>query len=98
MATEKREYRVGVVGLGGRGRGLAQYWQGVPGARLVAAADRIPERLDWARDHLDGVVCYPDHQEMLAQADVDVVTIGTTGEHHAAITRDATARGVRGIY
>jgi predicted dehydrogenase len=94
----KRDIRVGVVGLGGRGRQLAEYWPGIPGARLVALADLFPERLDQARAKLGDVACYPDHQRMLADADLDVVTIGTTGEHHAAITHDAAARGVRGIY
>lgn len=93
-----REYRVGVVGLGGRGRQLARHWQGVPGAKVVALADLIPERLDQARTEIGDVPTYADHNAMLADADVDFVTIGTTGQHHAAITRDACARGVKGIY
>src|SRR5262245_46449941 len=93
-----REYRVGLAGCGGRGLQLARLWQGMAGAQLVAVADLVPERLDKARSTLGEVACYPDHQSMLAQADLDVVAIGTTGQHHAAITRDAAARGIRGIY
>jgi predicted dehydrogenase len=84
--------------MGGRGRGLAQYWQGVPNAKLVAVADLAPHLLDVAHATLGDVQCYPDHRSMLEQANLDVVTVGTTGQYHAAIVHDAVAQGVRGIY
>jgi predicted dehydrogenase len=98
MPTAGRDYRVGVVGLGGRGRQLAAYWRDVPGAKLVAVADLVPERLDQARAEIGDVACYADHQQMLAGANLNVLTIGTTGPSHAAITRDACAQGIRAIY
>lgn len=98
MASPRREYRIGIAGFGGRGGGLARFWQGVPGARIVAVADPIPERLDAAETALGDAACYADHREMLAEANLDILTIGTTGPHHAAITHDACAQGVRGIY
>src|SRR5262249_41181816 len=58
----------------------------------------LPERREQARQELGGIACYPDHLAMLEAADLDVLTIATTGEFHAQIVRDATARGVRGIY
>src|SRR3954451_22152580 len=76
MASARREYRVGLAGFGGRGAGLARFWQGVPGARIVAVADPIPERLDAAEAALGAVACYADHREMLEQADLDILTIG----------------------
>jgi predicted dehydrogenase len=98
MSAAGRDYRVGVVGLGGRGRQLAAHWRGVPGTRLVAVADLKPELLDKAREMDEEIARYPDHQQMLAEANLDVVTIATTGPYHAAITRDACASGIRGIY
>ena len=35
---------------------------------------------------------------MLEAARLDVLTVATTGQFHAAIVHDATARGIRGIY
>jgi len=91
-------YRVGLVGWGGRGRGLAQHWQGVPNARLVAVADLSPQLLDAAHEALGDIECYPDHRSMVEQANLDVVTVATTGQYHAEIVHDAAAAGVRGIY
>jgi predicted dehydrogenase len=54
--------------------------------------------VDQARGVLGDVPAYPDHRAMLAREDLDVLTIGTRSEHHAAVTRDAAARGIRGIY
>jgi predicted dehydrogenase len=89
---------VGLVGYGGRGQSLARFWHGLTDARIVAVADRIPSLLDQARVDLGDVARFPDHRDMLAHADLDVLTIATTGEHHAAIAHDAAARGIRGIY
>lgn len=93
-----KEYRVGLVGWGGRGRTLAKHWQGVSNARLVAVADLSPQLLDAARETLGDIECYPDHRSMVEQANLDVVTVATTGQYHAAIVHDAAAAGVRGIY
>jgi predicted dehydrogenase len=92
------QYRVGLVGYR-RGRALAEAWRGVAGARLVAVADLLPERRDQASEELGGdIACYPDHLAMLEAANLDVLTIATTGGFHAEIVKAATARGIRGIY
>jgi len=49
--TGGSEYRVGLVGYR-RGRMLAEAWQGVEGARLVAVADLLPERREQARQRI----------------------------------------------
>ncbi|MGN6358824.1 MAG: Gfo/Idh/MocA family protein [Thermomicrobiales bacterium] len=98
MVGSRVPYRVGLVGFGGRGRGLARFWQGLPGAELVAVADLLPELLDQAHEAYPGLACYADHQAMLAEARLDVLTIATTGQYHARITHDACAVGIRGIY
>jgi predicted dehydrogenase len=77
---------------------LAACWQGVPGARLVAVADPASELVDQTRAEIGDVAGYADHQAMLAAADLDVLTIANSEDQHTAITRDACARGIRGIY
>src|SRR5215510_7778024 len=94
--SSRPAYRVGLVGYR-RGRALAEAWQGVEGARLVAVADLLPERRAQAQAELGEVECYPDHRAMLAAADLDVLTIATTGPSHAGIVHDAVGQGVRGI-
>ncbi|MGH2558679.1 MAG: Gfo/Idh/MocA family protein [Thermomicrobiales bacterium] len=98
MPAARRDYRVGVVGLSGRGRQLASYWTGMADARLVAVADSVPEQLDQTHTEISDVACYADYQQMLAEADLDILTIALTEEQHAAVTRDACARGIRAIY
>lgn len=94
-----KQYRVGLVGWGGRGSTLAKHWKGVSNASLVAVADLSPELLDKARATLgDDIECYPDHRSMIEQANLDVVTVATRGQYHAAIVHDAAAAGIRGIY
>src|SRR6476661_9323484 len=98
MVGSQASYRVGLVGFGGRGRGLARFWQELPGAELVAVADLLPELLDQAHEVYPDLARYPDHQTLLAAANLDVLTIATTGQYHARITHDACAAGIRGIY
>ena len=98
MAKPKSEIRVGLVGYRGRGRHLADYWQGVAGARLAAVADMVPEHLDQAREQLGPLEVYPDHQIMLDQANLDIVTIATQAHFRPPIVRDVAASGVRGLY
>jgi predicted dehydrogenase len=97
MASQ-REFRVGLVGYRGRGRGLAQAWQGVEGARLVAVADDNPEHLEAARAALDGVETYDYHKKMLDNANLDILTVATRAVFRPPIIRDAAAAGIGGIY
>ena len=98
MVETKREYRVGLVGYRGRGRRLAEYWQGVQGTRLVAVADGVPEHREVARQQLGDISAYRLHSDMLKKEDLDIVTVGTKAGAHPPIVRDAAASGVRGIY
>ena len=98
MARANGAYRVGVVGYRGRGRGLARYWQGVEGAKLVAVADDTPEHLEAARAELGEINTYPLHTDMLESEELDIVTVGTRAKFRPPIIRDVAASGVRGIY
>ena len=98
MPGSARELRVGVVGVGGRGLQLAGYWLDFPGAKFVAVADYKPELIERARELDPSIVGYASHAEMLEHEDLDIITIGTTGQFHAAITKDACADGIKAIY
>lgn len=98
MPVPTREYRVGVAGIGGRGLQLASYWLDFPGAKLVAVADLKPELLEKARELDSSIALYTSHLDMLQAENLDIITIGTTGQFHAAITKDACAHGVKAVY
>ncbi len=74
------EVRVGIVGLG-RGSGHLQRLLRVPGARVVAMADRIEERRERAREAIgdEPVELFVEYEEMLASADLDAVIVSTNG-------------------
>jgi len=74
------EVRVGIVGLG-RGSGHLQRLLRVPGARVVACADRIEERRERAREAIgdEPVELFVEYEEMLARADLDAVMVSTNG-------------------
>ena len=93
-------HRVGVVGIGGRGLGLARYCTQLPNAKLVAVADPLPERLARATQELGEIARYDHHSSMLADKalDLDVVVVATIGLNHLEPTVDAAAAGVKGIY
>ncbi len=98
MAETKREYRVGVVGYRARGRRLAEYWQGLRGARLVAVADGVSEHREVAHQQLGDISAYPVHSDMLEKEGLDIVTVDTGAGSHPTVVGDAVASGVRGIY
>jgi len=72
--------RVGLVGTGFMGRVHANCWLALPGAELVAIADPTPE----SREKCPGSPeKFATHQEMLANADVDIVDVCTPTPWHA---------------
>jgi len=78
------EVRVGIVGMG-RGTSHLNGMLRVPGARLVACADRIAERRERAAARADEIApdkqveMFVEYEEMLEQADLDAVVVSTNG-------------------
>ena len=76
------DIRIGFVGCGGIGNHHMRSWQSVPGAKVVAVCDIIPERADtFAQTH--GAKAYHDFAEMLKAGDFDAVDICTPSGLHA---------------
>ena len=78
--SDQKEVRIGMVGMGGRGRGLHFAWSKVEGYRLTAICDAVPRLLEKAAQHIGDpeVKCYTDFDEMLRDAPIDAVAV-TTG-------------------
>jgi predicted dehydrogenase len=79
------DVRVAVIGLNGRGRDHAASLARIPGVRLAALCDVDTAVLDRAKASLNagGVRTYVDLRELLADPDVDAVTVATPNHWHA---------------
>lgn len=85
---------VGVIGTGGRGQGMLGLLEYVSGYKVVSCCDRIPFRLQEARQQLgNNVKGFADYRQVLDDKDVDAVIVATTLSEHARIAIDALDAG-----
>ena len=95
-------YRVGVIGCGGIGIQHATGLVGLDNAHLVAACDLNTETVAAFQDHWagtwDAIAPYADYRQMLAEQQLDVLTIATPDDCHAEPTVDAARAGVKAIF
>ena len=85
--------RVGVIGVGRRGRGLLLHVLDEPDTQVVALCDVYQPNLDWAADEAPEADTYTDFREVLGRSDVDAVVIGTPDHWHALPTIRACEAG-----
>jgi len=91
--------RIGLVGAGGRGRGLLHDLLAVPGAKVVAVADRWEEgRLKAAamirdRGHEEPVVC-ADAEQLVRRGDLDLVLVASRWDDHVPHAIAAMEAGI----
>jgi predicted dehydrogenase len=77
--------RLGIIGIGGMGRGHAGYLSKgeVAGARLTAVCDISPDALEWARTTLgENVALFDDAEALFDSGTVDAVLIATPHYFH----------------
>ncbi|MFB6135328.1 MAG: Gfo/Idh/MocA family protein [Halobacteriaceae archaeon] len=91
-------YSVGVVGCGGMGRAHASAYREHDRTEVVAAADVSDETRAAFAEEFGVDRTYGDHAAMLAEADLDVVSVCTWHSTHAEIVVDAAEAGVAGVY
>lgn len=86
--------RVGVIGVGGHGRGrhLIPYTK-LPNVEVVAVADVNPARAEAVGREFK-VKYYTDYMEMLDKENLDAVSIVTPTGLHAKVAKDALSKGV----
>jgi predicted dehydrogenase len=79
------DIRVAVIGLNGRGRNHLQSLAKIPGVRVVALCDADMAVLDKVKPTVNGgnVKTYQDIRDLLADKDVDAVTIATPNHWHS---------------
>ncbi len=88
--------RVGVIGCGGRGNGhlsvLKELAERDKSVEIVALCDVYRPRLQRAAEKFGGKT-YMDHRELLADPNVDLVSIATPDHHHGYQAIDAVRAG-----
>jgi predicted dehydrogenase len=79
------DVRVAVIGLNGRGRNHLQSLAKIPGVRVVALCDADTAVLAKVKPTVNGgnVKTYQDIRDVLADKDVDAVTIATPNHWHS---------------
>ena len=94
--------RVGVVGCKGIGIQHAAGAAGLESTEVAAGCDLVQNaraafHSHW-KERFPRLQMYGDHREMLAEAELDVVTVATSDHRHADIVVDAAEAGVRGVF
>jgi len=96
------KYRAGVVGCTGIGNAHTTGFADLPNVELVAACDIVEGSLNqfverW-QSKWSNITGYLDHKEMLANEELDIVTVATSDHRHAGIVVDSANAGARGIF
>jgi predicted dehydrogenase len=88
------QIQIAVIGAGGMGSGDVRTALGIPGVKLVGAADVYDGRLTRAKEVWgNDLFTTRDYREILARKDVDAVIIATPDHWHSRITIDALLAG-----
>jgi predicted dehydrogenase len=86
--------RIGVIGTGGRARGLMNLVKKIAGAEMTAVCDVYePRMLQAAEIAGANAAKVTDYRRILDSRDIDAVLIGTPDHWHKTITLDAVAAG-----
>src|ERR671931_2676571 len=86
--------RVGIIGTGGRARGLMTLLKRLPGNEMVALCDVYEPRLLQAAEIAGpNAIKVSDYRRVLDDREIDAVVIGTPDHWHKAMTLDAVAAG-----
>jgi predicted dehydrogenase len=86
--------RVGVIGTGGRARGLMTLLNKLPGNEMVAVCDVYEPRLLQAAEIAGANAgTFTDYRRILDDRQIDAVVIGTPDHWHKSIALDAVAAG-----
>src|SRR5262245_52203803 len=86
--------RIGVIGTGGRARGLMTLLKRLPGNELSAICDVYEPRLLQAAEIAGpSAIKTADYRSILDNREIDAVVVGTPDHWHKTITLEAVAAG-----
>ena len=85
--------RIGVIGLGWFGEIHCETIVGVPELELTALCTRRPDRLAEQAERFGVAKTFTDYNELLADPDIDAVSVVTMWDQHTAPACDSLAAG-----
>ncbi len=85
--------RWGIIGVGRFGSVHARAIRDLPGSDLVAIANRNPERLSAAKAEFGVENSYSDYHDLIADSQVDIISITTHWRDHYEVATAALASG-----
>ncbi|MGH8246119.1 MAG: Gfo/Idh/MocA family protein [Gammaproteobacteria bacterium] len=85
--------RIGIIGTGGRARGLMNLLKSLPGNQMVAVCDVYEPRQLQAQEIAGGAARHIEYRQILDNKEIDAVLIGTPDHWHKQMTLDAVAAG-----
>ncbi|MBI2192634.1 MAG: Gfo/Idh/MocA family oxidoreductase [Planctomycetes bacterium] len=91
------EYRAGIIGCGNMGHVHARAYAASGRARVAAGAEPREENRHRFQNAFPGAAVFSDFREMLAKAELDVLSVTTWPSAHAEAVSAAAEAGVRGI-
>lgn len=94
LSLAQDKIRIGLIGSGSRGQGLANLMSKIPGFELVACCDIIPENLQGGLKYASkGAKGYTDYKKLLQDKQVQAVIIATPLYLHHPMAVDSLAAG-----
>jgi predicted dehydrogenase len=93
MPAQTTATRFGVIGAGLWGSFHCKTLTALPGAALVAVCDQAPARVADMQAQFGVAKTYADYRDLIADPDVDAVTVATPDFAHADIVLAAIAAG-----
>jgi len=92
--ADKKNIRIGLIGSGSRGCGLASLLKEMPNAALVGCCDIIPEHLRQGMSYATrDARSYTDYRQLLEDKNIDAVIIATPLFLHYQMAVDALQAG-----
>ena len=86
--------RIGVIGTGGRARGLMRNLKDLPGQQIVAVSDVYePRMMEAAEIPATKAAAVADYRRILDDKEIDAVLIGAPDHWHKTMTLEALAAG-----
>ena len=85
--------RIGVIGTGGRARGLMGQLKAIRGVELTTLCDVYGPSLARAKEHAPAAAHVADYRRMLDDPAIDAVLIGAPDHWHRTMTIDAVKAG-----
>lgn len=96
--SDGSKFTVGIIGCGRMANLHAEAYTLVPDTQVVAAADIDPDKLDLFCERWSVPQRYRSYEEMLTQADLDIVSVVTLDNLHGPATIAAAESGARGVF